>query len=103
MDIIVLPSVEKTINLLEPSLRGRLINTLLRLEKYGPYLTLPFSKKISSDLYELRVVAKIQLRVIYCLQGGKAVLLNCFIKKSQKIPQKEMDLAKNRKKRFDMI
>ncbi len=59
-------------------------------------LTEPFSKKISgySGLYELRSGAH---RIFYCYQEQNIVLLHAFRKKSQKTPQREIELAVHRK------
>ena len=37
-------------------------------------------------------------RVIFCVEQGGMVLLHGFIKKTQKTPQREIDLALKRKK-----
>jgi phage-related protein len=37
-------------------------------------------------------------RVIFCISDGQMVLLHGFIKKSQKIPQVDLDMAKRRQK-----
>jgi phage-related protein len=40
-------------------------------------------------------------RVIFCFHGEELVALNGFIKKSQKTPQGELDLAADRKKEME--
>jgi phage-related protein len=37
-------------------------------------------------------------RVIFCIAGGQMVLLRGFIKKTQKTPQRDIDLALRRKR-----
>ena len=37
-------------------------------------------------------------RVLFCVSRGQMVLLNGFVKKTQKTPQREIDLALKRKK-----
>lgn len=66
------------------------------LEKFGPNLGMPYSKKITSDLYELRVRGKVEIRILYCFKNGEATLLHIFKKKQDKIPQKEIKLAESR-------
>ncbi len=51
-------------------------------------------------LYEIRAKGKEGIgRPVYCMAKGKEiVILHSFIKKSQKTPKKELDLAKKRMK-----
>jgi phage-related protein len=37
-------------------------------------------------------------RVLFCINGGRMVLLHGFIKKTQKTPQSDLSLALKRKK-----
>jgi phage-related protein len=48
--------------------------------------------EVRSDLENGRIA-----RVIFCLNGGAMILLHGFIKKTQKTPQTELDLALKRK------
>lgn len=40
-------------------------------------------------------------RVIFCFYQGELVVLNGFVKKTQKTPQSELDLALDRKKELE--
>jgi phage-related protein len=40
--------------------------------------------------------------VIFCAAQGRMVLLHGFIKKTQKTPQSELDLARTRQKEVDL-
>jgi phage-related protein len=54
----------------------------------------PLSKSLGSGLFELRVKA---CRIFYCFKpGGVIVLLHGFMKKSQKTPRREMEIAQKR-------
>lgn len=66
------------------------------LKKHGPFLAMPHSKKIASDLYELRVRGTVEIRIIYTFRKSLIVLLHAFKKKGQKIPPKELKTAKHR-------
>jgi DNA invertase Pin-like site-specific DNA recombinase len=37
-------------------------------------------------------------RILFCLSGGRMVLLHAFVKKTQKTPDRELDIAVNRMK-----
>ena len=61
---------------------------------------MPLVRSLGRDLWEIRsslTGGKIA-RVIFCVVENRMVLLHGFIKKSQKTPQKEIDLAFKRKK-----
>jgi len=70
------------------------------IEDLGPNLGRPYVGKLDSGLYEIRSKGKEGIgRSVYCMAKGKEiVILHSFIKKSQKIPKKELDLAKRRMK-----
>ncbi|OGK23883.1 hypothetical protein A2954_07295 [Candidatus Roizmanbacteria bacterium RIFCSPLOWO2_01_FULL_37_12] len=62
-------------------------------------------KKISGtfNLYELRIKTSVQIRLFFRLiKPDKLLIVHGFIKKTNKIPVKEMELAINRKKEFDI-
>lgn len=66
------------------------------LERFGPRLGMPYSKKIADNLYELRIRGKVEIRILYVFKGDEAILLNIFKKKQDKISPKEIDLATQR-------
>jgi len=84
------------------SLPDRLLARYLKLtdlmEKYGADLGMPHTKSLSKGLFELRVKGQEGIaRVFYCTRiGKKIIMLHCFIKKTQKTPRKELELAKKR-------
>lgn len=86
-------SLEKFIrNLQEPAI-AKVSRTIDLLEEFGQKLGSPHTKKISSDLFELRVVGEQEIRIFYTFHKLQIFLLHGFVKKSQKIPQKEITTA----------
>lgn len=63
-------------------------------------LGMPHTKFLEDDLIELRVKGKEGLaRVFYCtLIGKRIMMLHSYIKKSNKTPKKEIQIAKKRMK-----
>jgi phage-related protein len=61
---------------------------------------MPYSKPLGHGLFEVRsdISDKRIARIIFFLVDNKMVLLHGFVKKSQKTPQADLDLAKKRKK-----
>lgn len=72
---------------------------LLRIN--GPTTPLPYSKKITNNISELRTAGKAPIRVLYARSGVKYVLLHVFIKKTNKLPVKELHIAENRFNQID--
>lgn len=66
------------------------------LQVFGNKLEMPYSKQILPNLYELRVRGQQEVRIFYCFHKNQAVVLHAFIKKSQKTPQKEIQIALKR-------
>jgi phage-related protein len=66
---------------------------------YGSNLGMPYTKAISDGLFEIRLKGQEGIaRVFYCTSvNQKIVMLHSFIKKTDKIPKKELEIAKKRK------
>lgn len=64
-------------------------------------LGMPLVKPLGSGLWEIRSSLGSRIaRTIFTLYAGKIILLHGFIKKSQKIPAGEIELAKKRSKQL---
>jgi phage-related protein len=61
---------------------------------------MPLVRSLRDELWEVRssLPRGRIARVIFCVEQGSMVLLHAFMKKSQKTPQREIDLALKRKK-----
>ena len=66
--------------------------------EFGSNLGSPHTKAVENGLFELRVKGKEGIaRVFFCTKAGRnIVMLHVFIKKTQKIPKKEIAIAKTR-------
>lgn len=65
---------------------------------------LPLCKKISADLWEIRIIISAgKCRIFFTIFEGTIILLHGFIKKTQKIPLKEKTIANNRLKEFEEL
>lgn len=74
---------------------------LVRFEKQVP--TKFFKSLENTDgIYEVRVITTFKSIRILCFfdQGELVVLTNCFLKKSQKTPRKEIKMAEKLKKEY---
>jgi phage-related protein len=70
------------------------------IEEFRPALGKPYAASLSGGLFEIRSKGKEGIgRSLFCMVKGKEVIiLSSFIKKSQKTPKKELDVAKKRMK-----
>lgn len=82
--------LEKFIHSLDESTIAKVLRTTDLLEMFGHKLTLPHSKKVYAHLFELRVRGKQEVRIFYTFYKDEAVLLHGFVKKSKRIPKKEI-------------
>ena len=74
---------------------------LIRYEKRVPIKFLKFLDS-SDGIYEVRVITTYRSIRILCFfdKGELVVLTNCFVKKTQKTPRKEIRLAEKIKKEY---
>ena len=70
------------------------------MEVFGPDLGMPHTRAMGDGLFELRLKAAEGIaRVFYCtVVNRRIVMLHQFIKKSDKTPRKELDIAYKRMK-----
>ena len=82
------------------TLQARYIGLTDRMIEYAPNLGLPHTDAFGGGLFELRLKgAEGIARVFFCTMiGQEIVMLHSFIKKTQKTPEKELKLAKQRMK-----
>lgn len=68
------------------------------MESYGPYIGMPHTKHLGKGLIEMRLKAiEGTGRVFYvALNQNEIVVLHSIIKKTEKTPQKELDIAYKR-------
>ena len=82
------------------TLQARYIGLTDRMIEYGPNLGLPHTDAFGGGLFELRLKSGEGIaRVFFCtMVRQEIVMLHSFIKKTQKTPEKELKLAKQRMK-----
>ena len=95
--------LEKFIHSLDESTIAKILRTIDLLEMFGHKLTLPHSKKVHVELFELRIRGKQEIRIFYTFHKDEAILLHGFVKKSERIPKKEMLTALQKLKILDSI
>jgi phage-related protein len=76
----------------------------LRLVEMGWPVGMPLCRPLGGGLWEVRsaLTSNRIARVIFCAAQGHMILLHGFIKKTQKTPQPELDLARTRQKDVEL-
>ena len=71
---------------------NKIISYIRMLKQYGISLGEPYIKHIEENIWELR---PLKYRILFAyLDNNKFILLNMFIKQTQKTPKKEIEKAK---------
>lgn len=93
--------VDKEIEALSAEMRARLVRVFKLIEGHG-FQHLPHDtvKHLEGKLWEIRIKASSGIsRAIYVTAAGKrVVIVRVFLKKTQKTPQRELELARQRAK-----
>jgi phage-related protein len=78
----------------------RLIGEDIKDVEFSWPIGMPLVRSLGNELWEVRssLARGRTARVIFCVEQGSMVLLHSFMKKSQKTPQRDIDLALKRKK-----
>ena len=64
-------------------------------------LGMPYSKKLTKEINELRIRGREEIRILYTFSKSNIYLLHAFKKKTQKTSKKEIKTAEARKKGLD--
>ena len=93
-------AVAEEILALPDTLAARYIVLTRRIVAVGPNLGAPHTDAFGDGLFELRLKGREGIaRVFFCaLVGRRVMMLHSFIKKSQKTPQREIEIARKRMK-----
>lgn len=92
--------VENDIFALPAGLLARFVRYAEKIEAFGPDLGMPHTRAMGGGLFELRLKAAEGIaRVFYCtVVGRRVVFLHQFVKKTDKTPLKELQIARQRMK-----
>jgi phage-related protein len=77
----------------------KLIGEAIKTVQFSYPIGMPLVRKMSPDLWEVRINLSDKIaRVLFTIKNQKMILLHGFIKKSQKTPNKELEIAEIRLK-----
>lgn len=71
--------------------------------EYGWPIGMPYCRPLGRGLWEVRsdLFGGRIARTVFCIVNGEMVLLHAFIKKTQKTPGQDLDIALRRKKEIE--
>jgi len=94
--------VEDFLKKIDVKMRAKIVGLLEILEEKGNVLREPYSKHLEDGIFELRCkVGSNITRILYFFYyQGKIILTNGFVKKVQKTPRKEIQVAKARRAEY---
>jgi phage-related protein len=65
------------------------------LQEKGPNLQRPYADVLEEPIQELRIsFGTLEMRLLYFIHGKSIVVTHGFLKKTRKVPKKEIELAK---------
>ena len=93
-------AVRLEIAALPVGIRASYVRLTELIEEFGLDLRMPHSRTMGSGLFELRPKGREGIaRVFYCTQVGKRIIvLRSFIKKTNEIPKRELEIARKRQR-----
>lgn len=91
-------NVQASINNWPVGIRAFYARVTERMVIFGPNLGMPFTRSIGKGLFEIRAKGKEGIgRTFFCtIVDQRIIILHAFIKKSQKTPKKELEIARRR-------
>lgn len=83
---------------LDKATRHEIGTDIAKVQRMWP-ISKPLVDSFGGGLYEVRTRTGAGIyRVLFCIDGSDVVLLHGFMKKTQKTPKRELDLARKRQK-----
>ena len=94
--------VEDFLDLLDNKTASKMLGLMELLEEKGDGLRMPYSKHLGNGIFELRCkLGTNNTRALYFFYyGGKIVITNGFVKKTQRTPPSEIKLSKHRREEW---
>ena len=86
-----------------PEADRRVVGFDIAVAELGWPVGMPLCRSLGGGLWEVRsnLTQGRVARVVFCAAEGRMVLLHGFVKKTQKTPQPDLELARKRQKEVD--
>ena len=99
-------TVAQELERLPADMRAKFTRVSELIEKFGPQrVGMPHTRSLGGKLWEIRASGKdgISRGIYVAVKEKQVIVLRVFIKKTQKTPKKELDIAKERAKEAGLI
>lgn len=74
--------------------QSKILRIFQYIEEYGLETAIPHLKKLAgTPFWEIRILGKDNIRLIIVVKNNTVLVLNGFVKKKQKTPNKELKVA----------
>lgn len=94
------PRIAATVEAWSVGIRASFLRIAELMAQYGPDLGMPHTKAMGAGLFEVRAKGREGIgRAFYCsLIGERIVILHAIIKKTEKTPARELEIARARQR-----
>ncbi|MBQ1868436.1 type II toxin-antitoxin system RelE/ParE family toxin [Selenomonas sp.] len=94
--------VQEFLDSLDDKMAAKMYGMMDILAEYGNELRMPYSEHLEDGIFEVRAKFGSNItRVLYFFYVGKTIVMtNGFVKKQQKTPRRQIELAKKYRKIF---
>lgn len=91
--------VGQFIRALDMKMKAKVVANMHLLEEYGNMAREPLSKELEDGIFELRTIEGSDIvRILYFFDKDRIIIAtNALVKKKQKTPRNEIELAKSRR------
>lgn len=100
MNVVVLAPVRKFLKSLDRPSRTEAYALMVALHKYGHHIEMPAAKPIGKGLWELRILNRPAIRILFAFHNDEAVLLHGLKKQRPALLPEEIRLALKRFKDY---
>ena len=96
MRVILDKEVDEFVETLQKPTRAKWLRNVTLLTQYGGNLGMPHARRLTSNLSELRIRGTQEVRAFFTCIGDTIFIVHAFIKKTQQIPNREIEVASKR-------
>ena len=99
-------TVTRELERLPPDMRAKFTKISELIEKFGPQnVGMPHTRSLGDKLWEIRTSGKsgISRGIYVAVKDRRVIVLRVFVKKTQRTPKSEIDIARQRAKEAGLI
>jgi len=94
MQVIITEEVRHFLLSVEKTAYAKIEKQIELLRIFGYMIRMPYSRFVLPGIFELRIIGKTNLRLMYTFHSGSAIVFCAFVKKTNEISEKDMHRIK---------